>query len=43
MKKYIKDQNMFGSEVMVRKEVNDGIQRSISYIDDELQDSIANN
>ena len=28
---------------MVRKEVNDEIQRSISYIKDELQNSIENN
>ena len=35
-KKVIEDQNVFRSEVMVRQEVNDGIQRSISYIKDEL-------
>ena len=34
---------MFRNEVMVRQEVNDGIQRSISYIKDELQNSIENN
>ena len=42
-KKVIEDQNSFRSEVMVRQEVNDGIQRSISYIKDELQNSIENN
>ena len=31
---------MYRSEIMVRKEVNDEIQRSISYIKDELQISI---
>ena len=34
---------MFRNEVMVRQEFNDGIQRSISYIKDELQNSIENN
>ena len=43
MKKVIEDQNMFRSEVMVRQEVNDVIQTSISYIKDELQISIENN
>ena len=43
MKKVIDDQNLFRSEVMVRQEVNDGIQRSISYIKYELQNSIENN
>ena len=43
MKKVIEDQNMFRSEVMVRREVNYGIQRSISYIKDELQNYIENN
>ena len=32
IKKLIKDQNVFRSEVMVRQEVNDVIQRGISYI-----------
>ena len=32
MKKLIEDQNVFRSEVMVRQEVNDGIQRIVSYI-----------
>ena len=39
----IDQQNMFRGEVMVRKEVNDEIQRIISYIKDELQNSIENN
>ena len=36
MKKVTEDKNVFRSEVMVRQEVNYGIQRSISYIKDEL-------
>ena len=43
MKKVLEDQNVFRNEVMVRQEVNYGIQRSISYIKDELQNSIENN
>ena len=43
MKKLIEDQNVFRSEVMVRKEVIDEIQRIISYIKDQLQISIENN
>ena len=43
MKKVIDEQNVFRSEVMVRKEVNDEIKRSISYIKDELQISIERN
>ena len=43
MKKIFEDQNVFRSEVMVRKEVNDEIQKSISYIKDQLQSSIRNN
>ena len=42
-KKVIDEQNVFRSEAMVRKEVNDEIQRSISYIKYELQNSIKNN
>ena len=42
-KKVIEDQNVFRSEVMVRQEVNDGTQRRISYIKDDLQNSIENN
>ena len=42
IKKVIKDQNVFRSEVKVRQGVNDGIKRSISYIKDELQNSIEN-
>ena len=34
---------LFRSEIMVRKEVNDEIQRSISYIKDNLQSSIEKN
>ena len=43
MKKVIENQNVFRGEVMVGQEVIDGIQRSISYIKDELQNSIENN
>ena len=42
-KKLIEQKNVFRSEVMVRKEVNDEIQRSISYIKYELRNSIENN
>ena len=42
-KKVIEDQNVSISEVMVRKEVNYGTQRIISYIENELQNSIENN
>ena len=37
MKKIFDEQNVFRSEVMVRKYIIDEIQRSISYIKDELQ------
>ena len=37
MKKVSDDKNVFISEIMVRKEVNDKIQSSISYIEDELR------
>ena len=40
MNKVIDEENVFRSEVMVRKEVNDKIKVSISYIKDELQNSI---
>ena len=43
MKKLTEDQNVFRSEVMVRKEVNDKIQIKVSYIKYELQNSIENN
>ena len=43
MKKVIEDKNVFRSEVMVRQEVNYEIQSGISYIKDELQNSIENN
>ena len=42
-KKVIDEQNVFRSEFMFIKEVNDKIQRRISYIKDELQNSIENN
>ena len=34
---------MFRSEIMTRKEVNDEIQRSVSFIKDELQSFIERN
>ena len=43
MKKGSDEKNEFRSEVMVRKDINDEIQRSISYIKDELQISIEKN
>ena len=43
MKKVIDEKNVYISEVMVGKEVNDEIQGIISYIKDELQNSIVNN
>ena len=43
MKKVIEDQYVFRSDFKVRQEVNDEIKRSISYIKDELQNSIENN
>ena len=43
MKKEIEYQNVFRSKVKVRQEVNDGIQRIISFIKYELQNSIENN
>ena len=43
MKKVSDEKNVFRSEVMVRKEINDDIQRSISYIKYDLQISIENN
>ena len=43
MKKVIGEQSLFRSELMVGKEVNDEIQRSISYIKDGLQNYIENN
>ena len=42
MKKVIDEKKVFRSEIMVRKEVNDEIQRSISFIKDELQIFIKN-
>ena len=43
MKKVIEDKNVFRGKIMARQEFNDGIQRSISYIKYELQNSIENN
>ena len=43
MKKGSNEQNVFRGEVMVRKDIDDKIQRSISYIQDELQISIDRN
>ena len=40
MKKVGDEKKVFRSEVMVRKEVNDEIKRSISFIKDELETSI---
>ena len=43
MKKVSDEKKVFRSESMVGKEVNDEIQRSISFIKDELQSSIEKN
>ena len=43
MKKVSDEKKVFRSEIMVRKEVNDEIQRSIFYIKDELQITIEKN
>ena len=43
MKKVIEDKNLLISGVKVGQEVNDEKQRIISYIKDELQNSIQNN
>ena len=43
MKKVIEYQNSFRSEVMVRQEFNNRIQRIISYIKDELRNFIEDN
>ena len=43
MKQVIDEKKVFRSEIMVRKEVNDEIQRSISLIKDELQSFIEKN
>ena len=40
MRKVIDKKKVFRSEIMVRKEANDEIQRSISFIKDELQSFI---
>ena len=43
MKKVIEDMNVFRKYFRVRQEVSDEIQTSISFIKDELQNSIENN
>ena len=43
MNKLIGDQYLFRGDFKVRQEVNDEIETSISYIKDELQNSIENN
>ena len=43
MKKVIEYQYVFKRDFRVRQEVNDGIQTSIFYIKDELQNSIKDN
>ena len=43
MKKVSDEKKVFRSEIMVRKEVNDEIQRIISFIKYELQSSIEKN
>ena len=40
MKQVIDEKKVFRSEIMTRKEVNDEIQRSVSFIKDELQSVI---
>ena len=43
MKQVIKEKKVFRSEIMTRKEVNDEIKRSVSFIKDELQSVIKRN
>ena len=43
MKKVSDEKKLFRSEIMVRKEVIDEIQRNVSYIKEELQSSIEKN
>ena len=43
MKQVIEEKKVFRSEIMTRKEVNDEIQRSVSFIKDELQSVIERN
>ena len=43
MKKVSDEKKVFRNEIMVRKEVNDKIQRSVSYIKDELHIYIEKN
>ena len=40
MKQVIDEKKVFRGEIMVRKEVNDEIQRSVSFIKDKLQSFI---
>ena len=40
MKQVIDEKKVFRSEIMVTKEVNDEIQKSVSFIKDELQSVI---
>ena len=43
MKQVIDEKKVFRSEIMTRKEVNDEIQRSVSFIKDKLQSVIEKN
>ena len=43
MKRAIDEKKVFRNEIMTRKEVNDEIQRSVSFIKDELQSVIEKN
>ena len=40
MKQVIDEKKVFRSEIMTRKEVNDEVQRSVSFIKDKLQSVI---
>ena len=43
MKKVIEEKKVLRSEIMVRSEANNEIQRSVSFIKDELQSFIEKN
>ena len=43
MKQVIEEEKVFRSEIMTRKEINDEIQRSVSFIKDEIQSVIKRN
>ena len=43
MKQVIEEKKVFRSEIMTQKQVNDEIQRSVSFIIDELQSVIERN